>query len=425
MSFIRSVVAIASLCVFLYPYFINLFTCMQVFCCCIYAFIDVYLLYPFTHLHIALFMIDWLDITIPCPHAPIAQGAYVVIEHDGTIRREHAIRRQVEGSYCGSLGVSSVTPSVDRIIRALPPSLAAKLFPPLDLPPGYVSHLHISGNPTKFLQGHNCFGTDDLQALAYRMTAAAMGQLGFDAITTATTLQRVRHLDFQVSRIDITYMFDLGADEDVDNYLYMLPSTVKARGDRCDSSHGTFYVGKHSGLWTIKFYNKLREILSRSKSHGLPDELRGLGIEDFVAGQLRVELTLRKKQLERYGMTDASKLSVAIEQLFREHAEKIEMTNQSIEEKRLLQLSNTYQGTYQLWKSGYCLKTHLSKRTFYRHRSELLKYGIDISLPPVAPEERKAVVHSIVKHLVPRQVTEIPAHLRRFVVRSLEERMVA
>ena len=93
------------------------------------------------------------------------------------------------------------------------------------------------------------------------------------------------------------------------------------------------------------------------------------------------------------------------------------MTNQSINEKKLLELSNTYQGTYQLWKSGYNLKTHLSHNTYYRHRRELLKYGIDIAKTPIHNEARKAVVEPLVKHLIPREVTEIPAELQPYLLK--------
>jgi len=363
------------------------------------------------------YMIDWLDITVPCIHKPIEQGRYIVVEHDGEVLRESSVRRRVEGSYCTSIAVSSVTPSLPRAALSLPSSMVAKLFHVLDLPSGYVSHLSFSGNPTKYLQGHNCFGIDCLRTLARGMVADVMPRLGFDVVTVARVLQRIDALDFEVSRVDITRMFALGSDEDVQDYLYMLPLTVKARGNRCGNSHDTFYVGQSSTLWTLKFYNKWRELQSRSKHHSLPDELKLSGIDEFVKGQLRVELTLRKKQLDRYQLTNAAKLQEKISELFIEHAGKIDMTNQSINEKKLLELSNTYQGTYQLWKSGYNMMTHLSRATYYRHRAELLKYGIDIAKTPIDSEVRRAVVEPLIKHLIPREVTEIPAELQSYLLK--------
>jgi II/X family phage/plasmid replication protein len=38
-------------------------------------------------------------------------------------------------------------------------------------------------------------------------------------------------------------------------------------------------------------------------------------------------------------------------------------------------------GTYQLWSDGHDCRQTLPERTFYRHRSELRKHGIDISIP--------------------------------------------
>ena len=39
------------------------------------------------------------------------------------------------------------------------------------------------------------------------------------------------------------------------------------------------------------------------------------------------------------------------------------------------------QATYYLWETGFDLKSVLSNRTFYRHRSVLLAFDIDISKP--------------------------------------------
>ena len=311
-------------------------------------------------------------------------------------RCESSVRRRVEGSYCTSIAVSSVTPSLPRAALSLPAATVAKLFPVPELPPGHVSHLSFSGNPTKYLQGHNCFGIDCLRTLARGMVADVMPRLGFDAVTVARVLQRIDALDFEVSRVDITRMFALGTDEDVQDYLYMLPLTVKARGNRCGNSHDTFYVGQTSTLWTLKFYNKWRELQSRSKHHSLPDDLKLSGIDDFVKGQLRVELTLRKKQLDRYQLTNAAKLQEKISELFIEHAGKIDMTNQSINEKKLLDLS---------------------RATYYRHRAELLKYGIDIAKTPIHNEARKAVVEPLIKHLIPREIIEIPAQLQPYLLK--------
>lgn len=200
-------------------------------------------------------MIDWLDFTLEIEHLPIEQGCFMVVDHDGTITRQNAMRRRIEGSYSSSIGVASLTP--DPIPRNISPDAIpqfiqreiAKRQPK----PGHCSHIQFSGNPTKFLQGHNVFGIDCMKTLAYRTVEAIFPQLGFDEVFIDRSLQKVLALDFQVSRIDITKMFKLGTNEDVQNYLYMLPHTVKARGDRCDNTKSTYYVGKTSPLWTLKF----------------------------------------------------------------------------------------------------------------------------------------------------------------------------
>lgn len=364
-------------------------------------------------------MIDWLDITVPLAHRPIEQGAFMVVEHSGEIRRESPIKRMVEGSYCGSIGVASVTPSIDKIIHALPSNLAAQLFPQVDLPAGYCSHIHFSGNPTKYLQGHNVFGSDDLQLLALCMVEDTLQKLDFSPLMIARACKNIKDFNYTVSRIDITKMFDLGTDDDVQDYLFMLPQVMRARGGRISSTHGTTYAGKNSSLWSFKFYNKFKELLSRSKFHALPEHLKDSGILEFAKGKVRAELVLRKKQLERLNMTNPEILAANIEALFLDHAGKLSMTNQIISKKKLLLLPNTYRGTYELWKSGYNLKTHLSHNTFYRHRRVLMEYGVDIALPPVASENRRAHIEPFIKHLRPREVRDIPEHLLPYLLREV------
>lgn len=45
-------------------------------------------------------------------------------------------------------------------------------------------------------------------------------------------------------------------------------------------------------------------------------------------------------------------------------------------------LSGRLQGTYKLWAACVDLHDLLSRATWYRHRRELLKFGVDIAQPP-------------------------------------------
>ena len=84
-------------------------------------------------------MIDWITAILRCKHDPSKLVSGMVMSFDSQGNNEWVINKQVtvEGSYSSKIQVKSHTDST----------------------------IWISGNPTKFLQGHNIFGTDDLRYL--------------------------------------------------------------------------------------------------------------------------------------------------------------------------------------------------------------------------------------------------------------------
>jgi II/X family phage/plasmid replication protein len=73
--------------------------------------------------------------------------------------------------------------------------------------------------------------------------------------------------------------------------------------------------------------------------------------------------------------------------------EKVEMKpNKLLVDEEIDNLSGKVQNTYQKWKQGKNIKKDLPRNTFYRHRSELLKVGVDISIPPLEVDKPNNVV---------------------------------
>jgi len=56
--------------------------------------------------------------------------------------------------------------------------------------------------------------------------------------------------------------------------------------------------------------------------------------------------------------------------------ETIEITAEVLSE-----LPKTIRHTYLAWKSGISVQAEMSKTCYYRHRSELMNVGVDISVP--------------------------------------------
>lgn len=328
----------------------------------------------------------------------------MVVNHEGEIERRNATRRRVEGSHDATIGVSSVT---------LPDCSAS-------LPLGKVSHLAFSGNPVKFLQGHNVFGTDCLRTLVYRTVIEVMPILGFSDFQLALAVHAIDNFNFVVSRIDITKIMTVGngTNEDLEAYLYMLPQLMRARGGRISCVNGTTYVGQKSTLWSAKIYNKYLELMKGHKGHALPVSLKNTALIEFCRGQARIEIVIRKKMLTQIGATCPRFLQKNLDAIYADLLGRIDMNNQSVNTGRIDHIPRHLQSTYLLWKQGEDLKNILPKPTFYRHKRDLMTYGIDIALPPVRDENRTCHAVSLHRVLSPRAVTQVPASLMKYMIQQ-------
>ena len=137
-----------------------------------------------------------------------------------------------------------------------------------------------------------------------------------------------------------------------------------------------------SRRWTLKFYCKADELEAGHK-HRLPEELATTPIKEFSENLLRVELQLRSKELQQLEVDTGSELTRSrITELFNDYFGRVEMTPQAlIPSEEIGHLKRCHRDTYLLWQSGIDPRPMMSKATFWRHRAELLHYGIDVSIP--------------------------------------------
>ncbi|EJM7150504.1 hypothetical protein NOW40_004963 [Vibrio parahaemolyticus] len=244
--------------------------------------------------------------------------------------------------------------------------------------PGYENYwiLSVSGNPVKWFQGHNIFGTCDLNNLVVELFDSLAEK--FNKPQPEMVRDSITKGNFVISRIDINGMFELGSRLDVVSWLAALEKTARTRHGTAISKGNTVYFGKNSERWTLKFYAKGQEI----EDHKLPAELQLTSLPDFANNKLRAELTLRTKELVKLGLNVGSAwFNIDEWELYKEYMGRVEMSEQKPVDDITLKLPRHLGLTYLSWKEGYCLKTTLPKRTFYRHRKELLEFGIDISIP--------------------------------------------
>lgn len=254
-------------------------------------------------------------------------------------------------------------------------------------PDGDTWLIEISGNPVKWFQGHNIWGSDDLPNLIYE-TVVKLGEvLGHPQ--PDWVLDGIRRGIFNLSRVDITGMFSLPTRADVLAWLNHAEKTARTRTGTGISKGNSVYFNKSSARWETVCYSKGQEL----EKHQLPKELDGSGLEDYANNKLRVELRLRGKELSKVGLkTGQNWLKLDPFLVYKDYVGRIEMSEQTIRENDLFELPKKVRATYELWTMGKDLRLFVSDRTYYRHRTILLEYGVDISVPKPSQESNVNVV---------------------------------
>ena len=190
-------------------------------------------------------------------------------------------------------------------------------------------------------------------------------------------------------------------------------SRLRYRG-RGQFSGDTLYHGKSSRRWALKCYSKYLEIMA--KGHKLPPELLIPQLLDWADKSLRIEAVIRSMELKRRGLDFASAWTPeAAKLLLQDLIGHLEMTDSFILPDEVVELLPTrLKPVYSLWISGHDMHTQYARRTFYRHRSELLKYGIDIA---ITQESLKSNVVPLIQILraVPAEIPDWAYELKLVV----------
>ena len=298
------------------------------------------------------------------------------IAKDGQVEWQVEKKQQIRGSYESSISVKSLDPKT----------------------------ILIDGNPAKWLQGHNLFGTDDLIALVNSLMheLTTLQDLSPDEHDLNCWLNGI----YQLKRVDCTAMWELPRRADVRAWLRAAEMQLKSRHGRPVTTGGTLYFGKNSRRWSIKFYSKGDELDARG--HKLPEDIdQRDNLMKFADNKLRGELTLRSIQLKEKELSWGFqwKESTQIEQLIK-YIESLNMSEQfNITPLAFDGLPARLIAVYKLWKDGEDLRALYPKATFYRYRSEFLKQGIDIAIrQPSKPDN----VIPLVRVLRPEAIVQVP-----------------
>lgn len=312
-------------------------------------------------------MIDWLTFVAPLAHrqgegGPFFNGEVMSTTPDPThpdgVTLEWGVwkRKPMEGSFSTTVQVQSTTDEAGR------------------------PAIWVSGNPAKWFQGHNIFGTDDLPGLVLEMLHRICASVG--VVPTPEDLELWRMGIIRLSRVDVTTSFDLGSLSRVRNALRSLDASanLKHRG-RGHFRGDSIVFGEKSRRWSLTLYAKGAEIAAGG-THSLPLPLQTTSLPAYADGLLRAEVRMRglqlaEEQLEyvfRWGDNAASELHQRM------------LSGLQIAEACMIDaptldgLPGRLQLAYQAWKAGQDLRATLSRPTFYRYRAQLLAHGVDIAV---------------------------------------------
>ena len=197
--------------------------------------------------------------------------------------------------------------------------------------------------------------------------------------------------NYNLSRVDINETWHL------DNKRSVL-AWIRAVGERAYLKHrgagqfsgDTAYFGKNSRRWALKCYSKGHEINARG--HKLPKELQIPELLEYADKALRIEAVVRQLELKRRGLELASDWDIDTpEVLLLEYLGNLELSDvYMLKDDVLDTLPTRLRMVYQSWLNGDDLKQIMSSSAFYRWRTQLQKYGIDIATP--SPKEKTNVI---------------------------------
>lgn len=242
--------------------------------------------------------------------------------------------------------------------------------------------LYLSGNPAKFFQGHNLFGSCDTWGLLLAAGADVRQSVGlFPGPATAESLFSPPRL----TRADLTRSYRFSSDALAREWLRDVAASARSRHGGALVRGGTVYWGQHSTRWAFKMYLKSDELRAKGKGHALSPQLSERDqqlLTDWAAGVVRGELVLRSKELVKLGrqwepldvwQSYWDKLT------WNRNVDVIEGVDM-VDESRLTPAQAGYLAR---WRVGEDLRRKLSTATFYRVRSGLLvAVGVDIASAP-------------------------------------------
>ena len=350
-------------------------------------------------------MIDWVTCTVDVDHTYPALGGYkTTLDHKRNLQSEFTTFAELSGTFQKRMMVKSQNETMNI-------HTGERTF----------TQLYFSGNPTKVLQGHNIYGTDDLNGLVYAMIELAVEKFNLDI-----DMKLILSSDINLIKVDINYSYFLKNERQVEMWINSAERTASLpyAGRGVLKSNTSLVFADKSKHYRFKAYGKHQELNARKKDNKNLDQ----GLIDFTRNILRVELEA-KWILKARGLNHLSNWTLETpRELFNEYLNKMNISdNMIVPDEKLHEMTPTQQNVYRLWLDGHDMKTLYKSTTFYRYRAILKKLiNVDIAL---RNKNDQAVDTTNVVPLIqyikaePMAMTDVPEEFKEGVLYFEPERL--
>jgi len=262
----------------------------------------------------------------------------------------------------------------------------------------------VSGNVSRFGRAENLFGFGFWECIARVNAILAHYELppmtaGVKRETVSKGQIKTIWTGARVSRLDLTANYEAGSADNAHAVLQYLGSQHAGRkAGRVLGQGETVDWGAGSRRQYWKAYIKHLEL----KRRGCTEQRVVEHCEQ--RGVVRFEGTLRSNALTDLGCAflgdyESGWAMKQLIMLFDEHTEVLTRAQKATDD--LDELPRALRGTARDYLAGMDLSASMSRRTFYRHRAELLPYGIDIAVRNVLPFKPRVRVIELKRAEVP------------------------
>ncbi|ELZ9166354.1 DNA replication protein [Acinetobacter baumannii] len=252
-------------------------------------------------------MLDHICINIPFDASHVvcdSEGRYAFVDFDIHLFDIPLASRSVHRNDDGSIAANALFHPYESLPTHFT-GMAVKVF----FDSMYHPYVQIKASPAKLLQGHNVFGSDNIEQGAFEM----IGYLS-EAYPVLTSMLHVPSA--WVSHIDVTYSARLKDQSTAKKVLDFLSNVsngqTRLSNKRFDSS--VYWGGQTSRLVNHKCYMKHDEFIAQFEEYKqlakkndkaaqrVVDVMSNSDLINWTVGLLRFESRLKKRWLERNGI---------------------------------------------------------------------------------------------------------------------------